>query len=427
MTVYEMRPSVLTPAHRTGLLAELVCSNSLGSNETYTASGILKEELRSYGSMVLEAADCSRIPAGHALAVDRERFAIAVTGAIEVIEAIEIKRELISSLPEDEVVVVASGPLTAAPLARKIEEAMGEGALYFYDAVAPIVTLDSLDLTYLFGGSRYEKGTTSFDYLNAPMNQDEYKAFRSALVSAKTSSKEPFDNKFFEGCLPIEEIAKRGEDTLRYGPLKPVGLVDPRTGRRAYAVVQLRRENTSGSLYNLVGCQTGLLWPEQRRVFRMIPGLADAEFVRYGVMHRNTYINAPEILKPTLEAYKISEATGGRVFFAGQVAGSEGYVEAIGTGLLAGINASRVARDLEPIELPDTTMLGGLCCAMTTGAPGGFQPVNANFALLGPVMDRLGKRGRRKGGKGSKARREARREAASISLEIARKLANILT
>lgn len=426
MVLFEMRPLVLTPAHRTGLLAELVCSNSLGSNEIHTASGILKEELRIYGSVVLKAADQSKIPAGQALAVDRERFAISVTNAVENHPLIRVKREVVETLPEGEVVVIASGPLTAEPLAKAIVSLTGEETLHFYDAVSPIVTADSLDLEHLFGGSRYEKGTTSFDYLNAPMNREEYEAFWSELVSAKVASKEiPGEEKFFEGCLPIEELARRGKDTLRYGPLKPVGLVDPRTGMQAYAVVQLRRENASGSLYSLVGFQTGLLWPEQRRIFRMIPGLSEAEFVRYGVVHRNTFINAPKVLKPTLEAPAVSKATSGKVFFAGQISGSEGYVEAVATGVLAGVNASRARRGLPLLELPTDTMLGGLCYGMTSGGPAGFQPVNARFALLGPVMERIKPKGSRR--KGSKAKREARMEVAKICLESARKLVNIMT
>ncbi|HHY37822.1 MAG TPA: methylenetetrahydrofolate--tRNA-(uracil(54)-C(5))-methyltransferase (FADH(2)-oxidizing) TrmFO [Clostridia bacterium] len=426
VTLFEMRPSVLTPAHRTGLLAELVCSNSLGSNEIHTASGILKEELRIYGSMVIKAADQSRVPAGQALAVDRERFAIWVTNAVENHPLISVRREVVETLPEGEVVVIASGPLTAEPLTKAIVSLTKEDVLHFYDAVSPIVTADSLDLEHIFGGSRYERGTTSFDYLNAPMNQEEYEAFWSALVSAKVASKEiPKEEEYFEGCLPIEELARRGKDTLRYGPLKPVGLVDPRTGTQAYAVVQLRRENASGSLYSLVGFQTGLLWPEQRRVFRMIPGLREAEFVRYGVMHRNTFINAPRILKPTLEAPTVSKATGGRVFFAGQISGSEGYVEAIATGLLAGVNASRIKRGLPLIEPPPDTMLGGLSHGMTTESASDFQPVNASFALLGPVMDRIKPKGSRR--RGFKAKREYRMTVAKICLERARKLANIMT
>lgn len=426
VTLFEMRPKVLTPAHRTGLLAELVCSNSLGSNEIHTASGILKEELRIYGSMVIKAADQSRVPAGQALAVDRERFAICVTNAVESHPLISVKREVVETLPEGEVVVIASGPLTAEPLTKAIVSLTKEEVLHFYDAVSPIVTADSLDLEHVFGGSRYERGTTSFDYLNAPMNQEEYEAFWSALVSAKVASKEiPQEEEYFEGCLPIEELARRGKDTLRYGPLKPVGLIDPRTGTQAYAVVQLRRENASGSLYSLVGFQTGLLWPEQRRIFRMIPGLREAEFVRYGVMHRNTFINAPKILKPTLEAPIMSEATGGRVFLAGQISGSEGYVEAIATGLLAGVNASRIKRGLPLIELPPDTMLGGLCHGMTTEGASDFQPVNASFALLGPVMDCIRPKAPKR--RGSKAKREYRMAVARVCLERARKLANIMT
>ncbi|OUM92514.1 MAG: methylenetetrahydrofolate--tRNA-(uracil(54)-C(5))-methyltransferase (FADH(2)-oxidizing) TrmFO [Firmicutes bacterium ZCTH02-B6] len=380
--LYEMRPVRRTPVHHTEKLAELVCTNSLGSNQVTSASGLLKEEMRRLGSLIIAAADAHDVPAGAALAVDREQFAAAVSSALERHPRVRIHREEMTAIPEDGIVVIASGPLTSPALAEAIQAFTGEYDLYFYDAAAPIVTAESIDWDKGFWASRYGKGEGD-DYFNCALTEDEYNRFYEALITAEVHEGHLQEElKYFEGCMPIEAIAERGKDTLRFGPMKPVGLKDPRTGKRPYAVVQLRKENRSGTLYNLVGFQTRMKWGEQKRVLRLIPALANAEIVRYGVMHRNTFINAPRVLLPTYQVRKDP-----RVFFAGQITGVEGYVESAGSGLLAGLNAARLARGEEPLVLPEDTMLGALAHYITSADPKHFQPMNSNFGLLPPLAD----------------------------------------
>ena len=372
----EMRPEVNTPAHSTSCFAELVCSNSLGADREGTASGLLKEELRALGSIVMRCADAARVPAGQALAVDRELFAAGVTEQVQSVPDIEVVREEARNIPGDGIVVIATGPLTSPALAADIARFLGEEHLYFFDAAAPIVDGASIDLEAAFWGARYGRGDA--DYVNCPMDQAEYDAFWQALVSADVAQMHEFEcMRLFEGCMPVEELARRGRDTLRFGPAKPVGLVDPRTGRRPYAAVQLRRENAPGSLFNIVGFQTRLARPEQRRVFRMIPGLERAEFVRYGMMHRNTYINGPAHLAAT---FSLKRAP--RVFFAGQITGVEGYLESTASGLVAGINAARMAKEMEPAIFPGQTAIGALCAHASAPAAGEYQPMNISFGLL---------------------------------------------
>jgi len=385
--LYEMRPHRSTPAHTTGWFAELVCSNSLRAEALTNAVGLLKEEARRLGSLIMACADAHRVPAGGALAVDRERFAAAVTEKLTAEPLVTIHREEVRTLPPDGPVILATGPLTSGALAESIRELTGHEYLYFFDAVAPIVTLDSIDQSRVFRSSRYDKGEPA--YLNCPMTREEYERFWEALVTAGRAPLKAFEREtHFEGCLPVEIIAARGRDTLLYGPLKPVGLVDPRTGERPYAVVQLRQDNREGTLYNLVGFQTNLKWGEQKRVFRLIPGLENAEFVRYGVMHRNTYINAPLLLKPTLQCRKRPE-----LFVAGQLSGVEGYVESAAAGLVAGINAARLIQGREPLVFPPETAHGALINYIVTADPRNFQPMNVNFGLFPPLP---GKRIRRK-------------------------------
>jgi methylenetetrahydrofolate--tRNA-(uracil-5-)-methyltransferase len=389
VTVYEMRPEVRTPAHQTGRLAELVCSNSFKSQDRATAHGLLKAELRSLGSLLLECADLARVPGGTALAVDREVFSQAVDDRVRGHPAIRVVAEERALLPAPG--VVATGPLTSDRLSRAIAERLGAGALAFYDAIAPIVSRESLDAEQLYAASRYGKGDGD-DYLNAPMTKEQYDAFLDALIAGDQYQGHEFDQvPYFEGCLPVEEMARRGRETLRFGPMKPVGLRDPRTGREAYAVVQFRREDRAGQMWNLVGFQTRLRIPEQQRVFRMIPGLAHAEFFRYGSIHRNAYLNSPACLDPGLVAKGGGEPT----FFAGQLTGVEGYTESLGTGILAGINLHRVATG-RPIAIPPpTTMLGGLYRYLRDAPPAHFQPMNANFGLLDPLPDGIRKADRR--------------------------------
>ncbi len=395
VTLFEMRPGRMTPAHRTGLLAELVCSNSLRGAALENAPGLLKEELRRLGSLIMEAADAARIPGGGALAVDRERFAAHVTERILSHPGIRVVREEVTALPEDSgpVAVIATGPLTSAALADALRRFTGEENLYFYDASAPVVTYESIDHDRCFRGSRYGKGGDDA-YINCPMTEEEYVRFYEALLRAETAPRHDFDPvPFFEGCLPVEELARRGRDTLRFGPLKPVGLTDPRTGRTPYAVVQLRQDNREGTLYNLVGFQTALRWGEQDRVFRLIPGLERAEFVRYGVMHRNLFINSPRVLLPTLQARRRP-----RLFFAGQMIGVEGYVESAAAGLVAGVNAARLAAGRPPLVFPRETAVGALCHYVTTADPRTFQPMNIAFGLLPPPPpdERVPRRARRR-------------------------------
>ncbi|WP_324717714.1 methylenetetrahydrofolate--tRNA-(uracil(54)-C(5))-methyltransferase (FADH(2)-oxidizing) TrmFO [Carboxydochorda subterranea] len=379
--LYEMRPARPTPVHQTGLLAELVCSNSLGGAGTDTSAGLLKEEMRRLGSLVVQAADAHRVPAGSALAVDRERFASEITRKVEAHPSITVIREEVREVPEpgDGVVVLATGPLTSDALAASLARLVGDRFLAFYDAAAPIVTAESIDTDRGFWASRHGKGTP--DYLNLPMDREQYEALSQALAEADVHEGHlPEELKFFEGCVPVEELARRGLDTLRYGPMRPVGLRDPRTGQMPYAVVQLRKEDAEGRLLNLVGFQTRLKWGEQARIFRMIPGLEQAEFVRFGVVHRNTFVNAPRVLEPT------GQVKGhGRLLLAGLITGVEGYVESAAAGWLAGVNAARILRGLSPMVLPPETMMGALWRYVTTARPDDFQPMNAAFGLLPPA------------------------------------------
>jgi methylenetetrahydrofolate--tRNA-(uracil-5-)-methyltransferase len=374
--LWEMRPEKMTPVHKSGLLAELVCSNSLKSELAATAQGLLKAEMRSMGSIILQCADQARVPAGSALAVDRELFSTLVTDAVESHERIELIHEEVTILPEGELVIIATGPLTSEKLFKELLRISGEENLFFYDAVAPSVTLESLDKDKIFKASRYGKGTD--DYYNCPMNKEEYENFYNNLVDADVNEGHSVDKKlFFNGCMPIEVMGRRGLDTLRFGPMRPVGLSDPRTGQRAWAVVQLRQENKEGTVFGLVGFQTRLKWGEQDRIFRLIPGLENADFVRHGVMHRNTYINSPRLLEPTLQYKKNSD-----ILWAGQITGVEGYMESAATGILAGINAVRQIRKQPLLVLNNCTMLGALINFITDSSIKDFQPINANFGIL---------------------------------------------
>jgi len=376
--LYEMRPARPTGAHRTDRLAEIVCSNSLKSDQPYNASWLLKEELRRLGSILIEVAYSVRVPAGSALAVDRERFASRVTEVISGEPNIELIREEVTEIPKQGVGIIASGPLTSASLSESIRQFCGSDHLYFYDAISPIVDADTIDHSRIYRASRY--GKASDDYLNCPMNAQQYDAFYNAVMSAESVAIHDFEEAYyFESCLPIEELARRGRDTLRFGPMRPVGLVDPRTDRVPYAVVQLRQEDLMQSSYNIVGFQNHLKFPDQKRIFRMIPGLENAEFLRFGQIHRNTYINAPQILLPTMAARRDP-----RVFFAGQLAGTEGYIENVASGLVAGINAVRGLRREEPMILPAETATGALCRYVSTPQKH-FAPMNINFGLLPPM------------------------------------------
>ncbi len=372
----EMRPAVSTPAHTTDQFAELVCSNSLKSDLPGTAPYLLKQELRRLDSLLMRIADEAKVPAGHALAVDRSLFCRRVTEEIVRIPRITVLREEITELPREGITVVASGPLTSDSLAESIVRFTGRQNLYFSDAISPIVDAGTLDRSILFAASRYGKGGE--DYLNAPLSKEEYLRFFDALSSAEPAPLRSFEkDSYFEGCLPLEELARRGVDTLRFGPMKPVGLTDPRTGRRPYAAVQLRLENLMADCYNLVGFQNHMKFSEQNRIFRMIPGLANAEFVRFGQIHRNTYIQSPGLLSPSLQAWKKPD-----LFFAGQICGVEGYMESIATGLLAGINAARLAQGRDALSPPRFTACGSLVHYISHAAPENFQPVNMNFGIL---------------------------------------------
>lgn len=388
--LYEMRPHKCTPAHQTGYFAELVCSNSLRAAALENAVGLLKEEMRRLNSLIMHCADQNSVPAGGALAVDRDGFARDVTAALESHPLVEVAREEFTGTGEENgITVLATGPLTSPALSEWIRTITRREYLYFHDAVAPIVTLESIDMDRVFWSSRYESGAG--DYINCPMDREQYLVFREALAAAERAPRKDFDReKNFEGCMPIEILARRGVDTMRYGPLKPVGLVDPRTGKRPYAVVQLRRDNAAGTLFNIVGFQTHLKWSEQKRVFSMIPGLEKAEFVRYGVMHRNTYINAPVLLEPTYRC-KIRE----QFFFAGQITGVEGYVESAASGLVAGINAALLLLGKEPVVPPGETALGALANYITTADPDNFQPMNVNFGLFPPLGETIRDRKKR--------------------------------
>lgn len=390
--LYEMRPFRETPAHVTEQLAELVCSNSLGSTIATKAPGLLKAEMRGLGSLILRCAEQAAVPAGSSLAVDRARFAGLVTAQIEGHPRIEIRREEVTELPAGPC-IIATGPLTSDALAREIGRLSGQEYLYFYDALSPIVSYESIDMSRAFRASRYDKGELDEgDYINCPMDRKAYEAFLDALLDAEQIELRDFereDAEFFEGCLPVEVMARRNRDALRFGPMRPVGLENPRTGERPYTVVQLRQDNLAGTLYNLVGFQTNLRWGEQRRVLRMIPGLENAEFLRYGMMHRNTYINAPELLHPTMQYRNRAD-----LFFAGQITGVEGYMGNAGTGLLAGVNAARLVKGEHPVILPTTTMLGALAHYVTHAEAKNFQPMKANFGLLTLPEQRMSKKER---------------------------------
>lgn len=383
VALYEMRPLKSTPAHVSDRLAELVCSNSLGSDRPDRSPGLLKAELRRLGSLILEAAQVAAVPAGSALAVDRELFAATVTERIQAHPRITIQRKEVTRVP-DAPAIVATGPLTSRALSVDIARLTGQEHLYFYDAMAPIVATDSIDMSVAFWGSRYGRGESEQgDYINCPLDETEYHAFVQALTAAEAAPLRQFEREdphFFEGCLPIEEMARRGERALAFGPLRAVGLTDPRSGRRPFAVVQLRQDNLAGTLYNMVGFQTNLRWSEQDRVFRMIPGLAQAEFVRYGQMHRNTFINAPTLLQPTMQ-FRARED----LFFAGQITGVEGYIGNTASGWVAGVNAARLLRGQALLTLPPETMIGALCHYITHAEPKDFQPMKANFGLLPPL------------------------------------------
>ena len=380
--LYEMKPTKYSPAHSNSNLAEIVCSNSFKSNLLTNACGLLKEELRMLDSLLIKIADETSVPAGQALAVDREEFSRKVTEYIENLDNVEIIKEEVTEIPDDTVTIIATGPLTSDVLFEKISKLVGNNELHFYDAAAPIIEKSSVDMNIAFIGDRYGKGEA--DYINLPMNKEEYENFWNELVNAEVVELHSFERReIFEGCMPVEVMAKRGIDTLRYGPLKPVGFDDPRTGRRPYALVQLRQDNSVGSLYNMVGFQTNLKFGEQKRVFSMIPGLQNAEFVKYGVMHRNTYINSPQILN---NVYQMKDNE--NVFFAGQITGVEGYVESIASGLLAGINAVRYMKNKGKIVFPVETMIGALTDYISTPNEK-FQPMNANFGILPKLPEKI--------------------------------------
>ena len=394
--LYEMKPHKYTPAHHCENFAELVCSNSLRSDRVTNAVGLLKEELLRMDSLIMQAAYATRVPAGSALAVDRDLFSQYITEKIKNHPNIEVIAREVSCVEDGVVTIIATGPLTSEPMAEYIQNTLGCKGLHFFDAAAPIVDASSLNMDIVYAASRYDKGDA--DYLNCPMNREQYDAFYNALITAKEAELKEFDResqkdlKVFEGCMPVEVMAKRGYDTLRYGPLKPVGLVDKRTGEDSYAVVQLRRENAEGTMYNLVGFQTHLTFPEQKRVFGMIPGLENAEFLRYGIMHRNTYLDSPGML-----AADYSMISNPDVFFAGQMTGVEGYIESAGSGFVAGVNAARRVLGEESVIFPSTMMIGAMARYISTGnMSGNFVPMNANFGIIEPLGRKI------KGGKVAK-------------------------
>jgi methylenetetrahydrofolate--tRNA-(uracil-5-)-methyltransferase len=378
--LYEMRPEKMTGAHKTDNLGELVCSNSLGSNDIGGASGLLKEELRRLGSFLIKFADESSVPAGNALAVDREIFSEKITEAINSNPYINVIKKEITEIPEDVPVIIASGPLTSESLTAEIIKFTGEDNLYFFDAIAPIVEKDSINFDKAFYASRYNKGEAS--YINCPMNQEEYDRFYEILTTAPKIELKSFEKnaKFFESCMPVEVMASRGKDTLRFGPLKPVGLIDERTGEKNYAVVQLRQDNKAATLYNMVGFQTNLKWASQKELIQSIPGLENASIVKYGVMHRNTFVHSPSVLEATLQSKKRSD-----LFFAGQITGVEGYTESIATGLLSGLNMSRFLLEKSLLRLENECILGALTSYITFGEHKHFQPINSNWGILNPM------------------------------------------
>lgn len=379
VTLYEMKPEKKTPAHSYNGFGELVCSNSLRGADVTQGVGLLKEEMRRIGSLIMEAADATAVAAGGCLAVDRYAFSDYITKKIRECPLITVVEEEVTEIPEEGITVIATGPLTSDGLAGKISDLVGGNRLSFFDAAAPIVDFTTIDMSKAFFASRYDKGTP--DYINCPMTEEEYKAFYNALITAEEAHLHDFEKgeglKVFEGCIPVEVMAKRGEDTLRYGPMKPVGIHHPETGEGYYAVVQLRRENEEGTMFNIVGFQTHLTFPEQRRVFRMIPGLENADFFRYGVMHRNTFLNSPGMLSADYSMRVRPE-----LYFAGQMTGVEGYVESAASGLVAGLNAARKAMEKEPFIFPDTMMIGAMARYVSEGSEVDFQPMNANFGLV---------------------------------------------
>ncbi|AKP46853.1 FADH(2)-oxidizing methylenetetrahydrofolate--tRNA-(uracil(54)-C(5))-methyltransferase TrmFO [Bacillus smithii] len=378
VNLYEMRPVKQTPAHHTDKFAELVCSNSLRANTLTNAVGVLKEEMRALNSVIIRSADDCQVPAGGALAVDRHEFAANVTERVKNHSNVTVFTEEVTEIPEG-ITVIATGPLTSPSLSEKLKELTGEDYLYFYDAAAPIIEKESIDMDKVYLKSRYDKGEAA--YLNCPMTEEEFNRFYEALLAAETVPLREFEEeKYFEGCMPVEVMARRGKKTLLFGPLKPVGLEDPRTNKRPFAVVQLRQDDAAGTLYNIVGFQTHMKWGPQKEVIRLIPGLENAEIVRYGVMHRNTFINSPKVLKATYQFRKRDT-----LFFAGQMTGVEGYVESAASGLVAGLNAARLAKGLDPVEFPAVTAIGSMAHYITTANPDHFQPMNANFGLF-PVL-----------------------------------------
>ena len=380
--LYEMRPTKKTPAHHTNQFAELVCSNSLRGNSLQNAVGVLKEEMRRMNSVIIHSADETSVPAGGALAVDRDTFSATVTEKLRNHPLITVYEEELTAFPEG-ITVVATGPLTSEGLAKTIKEFNGSDGFYFYDAAAPIIEKSSINFDKVYLKSRYDKGEAA--YLNCPMTKEEFEVFHKELVNAEVAPLKEFEKeKYFEGCMPIEVMAARGEKTMLFGPMKPVGLEDPKTGKRPYAVIQLRQDNAAASLYNIVGFQTHLKWGEQKRVFQMIPGLENAEFVRYGVMHRNSFMNSPELLEPTYQSRKDS-----RIFFAGQMTGVEGYVESAASGLIAGINAARLANGEELVVFPRETAMGSMAYYITHAEGKHFQPMNANFGLFPELPERI--------------------------------------
>lgn len=404
VNLYEMRPKKTTEAHHTNNFAELVCTNSLRGNNLTNAVGVLKEEMRRLNSVIISSADQTAVPAGGALAVDRDDFSELVTKRVKEHPLVTVIEEEIIEIPEG-ITVIATGPLTSEPLSKAIQAFNGSEGFYFYDAAAPIIDKSTIDMDKVYLKSRYDKGEAA--YLNCPMNEEEFYAFREALVNAEVAPLKEFEKeKFFEGCMPIEVMASRGPKTMLFGPMKPVGLEDPKTGKRPYAVIQLRQDNAAASLYNIVGFQTHLKWGEQKRVFRMIPGLEQAEFVRYGVMHRNSFMNSPELLQQTYQSRKRDD-----LFFAGQMTGVEGYVESAASGLVAGINAAKLAKGEEPIIFPQETTIGSMAYYITHAEGKHFQPMNANFGLLPELPERI---------KDKKSRYEALANRALTALEAAK-------
>ncbi len=388
--LYEMRPVRQTPVHQTGDFAELVCSNSLRGNALDQAAGLLKEEMRRMGSLIIRVADSVRVPAGSALAVDRGLFARRITEEVEALPEVTIHRREVTQIPGDPVTIVATGPLTSEALAAEVAAFVGRDHLYFYDAVSPVIDAETIDFDRVFRASRYGKGGD--DYVNCPLDEEQYRGFYTALTTAESATLHAFEHEFFfEGCLPVEVIASRGFDTLRFGPMKPVGLSDPRTGRRPFAVAQLRQDNLAASHFSMVGFQTQLKWGEQTRVFRMIPGLERAEFVRHGMIHRNTFINSPATLEPTFEARRRPG-----LFFAGQMSGVEGYVESAASGLLAGVGAAARARGADPISFPEETALGALGRYIARSDAENYQPTNIAFGLLPELTERIRDKGKRR-------------------------------